>query len=156
VAGDPEGSLLIQAIRHTHEDLKMPLNRRLPEKVVSAFAKWVGDGAIWPTDDSKPLGWKGAPSSRHWAFERVKVVEPPPDPTGWSDRPIDRFVASRRRAAGLRPSVADLALPPSRHVHLIGLPSTPGGRGFLGDTSPDAFSRVVDRLLASWHYLGDG
>ena len=45
----------------------------------------------------------GDAAPRHWAFEPVKAVAPPPDPTGWSDRPIDRFVAARRRAAGLAP-----------------------------------------------------
>src|SRR5437764_9570945 len=50
VAGDPDNSLLVQAIRQTHEDVKMPPKpkRRLPNEVVSAFAKWVADGAVWP------------------------------------------------------------------------------------------------------------
>src|SRR5262249_44523116 len=84
VPGDAEGSLLVQAIRRKHEDVKMPPKRRLSAGVVSDLAQWVSDGARWPD-----VGFRGPAShaqttTRHWAFDRLKVVEPPPDPTGWS------------------------------------------------------------------------
>ena len=59
-------------------------------------------GAAWPKADASEAGGARA-AGAHWAFERVKVAEPPPDPSGWSSGPIDRFVAARRRAAGLSP-----------------------------------------------------
>src|SRR5206468_12973701 len=60
VAGDPDNSLLVQAVRQTHDEVKMPPQpkRRLPDEVVSAFAKWVADGAVWPASKSQPLGWR--------------------------------------------------------------------------------------------------
>src|SRR5437667_262718 len=85
----------------------------------------------------------------------VKVVEPPPDPTGWADRPIDRFVAANRRAAGLRPVRRADRRTLIRRVtfDLIGLPPTPEEiDDFLRDPTPGAFAEVVDRLLASPHY----
>jgi hypothetical protein len=155
VPGDPDGSLLVQAIRQSHDDVKMPPKRRLSDEVVSAFAKWVGDGAVWPQKNSPPIGRQTGSSSRHWAFEPIRAVEPPPDPTGWSDHPIDRFIAARRRAAGLRPvRLADRRTLLRRvSFDLVGLPPTSEEiADFLGDPTPAAFPRLVDRLLASPHY----
>jgi hypothetical protein len=155
VAGDPDGSLLIQAIRRTHDEVKMPPERRLSDETIAAFAKWIKDGAIWPAAGGQPLASTVKPAPRHWAFERVKPIEPPADPTGWSDQPIDRFISARRRAAGLRPvGRAEKAVLLRRVTFdLIGLPPTPDeAAGFLGDANPGALARVVDRLLASPHY----
>ena len=106
----------------------MPPKRRLPDEVVAAFARWIADGAVWPAgDEARTPREAGGFAARHWAFERVKAVEPPPDPTGWSDRPIDRFIAARRRAAGLRPVRPADRRTLIRRVtfDLIGLPPTP-------------------------------
>ncbi len=155
--GAPDKSLLIQAIRQTHDEVKMPPapKRRLPDEVVSAFAQWVADGAVWPAGKARPSGPQTASSPRHWAFARVKVVDPPPDPTGWSKVPIDRFVAAKHRAAGLRPVDRADRRTLLRRVtfDLVGLPPTPEEiADFLADASPGAFAKVVDRLLASPHY----
>ena len=78
--GDPDGSLLVQAIRRTHDEVKMPPEpkKRLSDEVISAFAKWVADGAVWPAGQARTLGSQLSPMPRYWAFEQVKVVEPPP------------------------------------------------------------------------------
>ncbi len=152
--GDAAASLLIEAIRQSDE-LKMPPKKRLPAEVVNALAQWIKDGAIWPERAAKPAGGPNDPRPRHWAFERIRDFEPPPDPSGWSDGPIDRFVAARRHAAGLRPVAQADKRTLIRRVtfDLIGLPPTPSEiEAFLGDNSPAAFARVVDRLLASPHY----
>ena len=156
VAGEPENSLLVRAIRYTDLELKMPPKRHLPAEVTNAFAQWIADGAVWPNPKEvrKPAGQR-APAARHWAFQRIKAVAPPPDPTGESRGPIDRFVADKRRKAGL------LAVRPADQRSLIrrvtydviGLPPTPQEvADFEHDRSPTAFARVVDRLLASPHY----
>src|SRR5205823_9460715 len=91
----------------------------------------------------------------HWAFQPVKAITPPPDSDGRSDNPIDRFIAQRRRAAGLRPvGPADRRTLLRRVTFdLVGLPPAPEEmRDFLADDSPDAFAKVVERLLASPHY----
>jgi hypothetical protein len=158
VAGDPDHSLLIQAIRRTHDEVKMPPKKQLPSQAVADLARWIADGAAWPTAGAaKSLASTAAkkPAPRHWAFEPVRAVEPPSDPTGCADRPVDRFVAARRRAAGLQPVGRADRRTLIRRVtfDLIGLPPTPEEvRAFLNDPGPDAFIKVVDRLLASTHY----
>ncbi len=155
VPGQLEGSLLMQAIRQSDDELKMPPKRRLPREVVDAFAQWVKDGAVWPEPAGKAAGASAIAHPRHWAFEPIRDFEPPPDPSGWSAGPIDRFVARRRRLAGLRPvALADKRTMIRRVTFdLIGLPPTPQEvADFVGDQSAGAFARVVDRLLASPHY----
>ena len=155
VVGKPGQSLLVQAIGYNNEDLKMPPKRHLPPEVASSFAQWIARGAAWPQAAAKkPAGQGGAPI-RHWAFQRIKAGAPPRDTMGDFNRPIDQFVAASRRAAGLHP-----VRPADRRTwirratfDLIGLPPTPEEVAeFENDTSPTAFSRVVDRLLASPHY----
>ena len=155
VAGDPAGSLFIQAIRQTHDEVKMPPKGRLSEQTVADLAKWVADGAIWPVGKGLSSSAQPSTSTRHWAFERVKVVEPPPDPTGWSRWPIDRFISAKRMVAGLRPVRRAERGVLLRRVtfDLIGLPPTPEeAADFLNDPSPVALERVVDRLLSSPQY----
>ncbi|MFM7112345.1 MAG: DUF1549 domain-containing protein, partial [Planctomycetota bacterium] len=94
----------------------------------------------------------GAEYQRHWAFVApVKPALPPVRQADWCRNPIDRFVLARLEAAGLKPSrEAD------RHTlirrlsfDLTGLPPTPGeSDAFVADERPDAFARLVDRLLA--------
>ncbi|MFI5459926.1 MAG: PSD1 and planctomycete cytochrome C domain-containing protein [Isosphaerales bacterium] len=155
VAGEPEQSLLVQAIRQTHEDVKMPPKRRLSGEAVADFVSWIAAGAVWPADKNQAASQQTGPAVRHWAFQRVKVALPPVDPSGWSERPIDRFVAARRRAAGLRPvRTADRRTLIRRITFdLTGLPPTPADvANFVHDDSPDAYVRVVERLLASPRY----
>jgi hypothetical protein len=152
--GRPGSSLLIRALGHDDPDLRMPPSKRLPDGTLRAFASWVASGAPWPEAAvASPSG--EFRSQKHWAFEPIRPVEPPPDPSGWSDHPIDRFIAAGHRAAGLQPSPeADRrALIRRATFDLIGLPPTPAEiAAFLADPGPDAFLRVVTRLLASPQY----
>jgi hypothetical protein len=153
VPGNPEKSLLIQAIRYRHADIKMPPDKRLPEEVVKDFVSWVEQGAAWPRVLSglKPA----ANSERHWAFEPVKKRGPPPDPFGWSENPVDRFIAAKLREHDLKPGApADKRMLIRRiYFDLIGLPPTPEEvAAFLADDSSEAYAKLVDRLLASPHY----
>ena len=106
-----------------------------------------------------PLGIYTAAERRHWAFQPRKNVDPPtfPDPAAktWVKTPVDAFILAGLRKAALRPA------PPADRATLIrrvtfdltGLPPTPDEiDAFVGDQSPDAWERVVDRLLASPHY----
>jgi hypothetical protein len=91
-----------------------------------------------------------------WSFQRVKPQTPPPvKHADWSHNPIDQFIAAKLEAKGIAPA------PPAEKVtllrratfDLIGLPPTPDEvDAFLADQSPDAFDKVVDRLLASPQY----
>ena len=91
----------------------------------------------------------------HWAYQPVQRVEPPRDPSGWSDHPIDRFIAATWRENGMPP--ADLAdkrtLVRRLFFDLVGLPPPPQEiDAFVADDSPDAWSKLIDRLLDSPRY----
>jgi hypothetical protein len=151
VPGDPEKSLLIRAIRHTDPELKMPPDKRLADAVVADFRAWIKDGAPWPKK-SAPFSYA---SEKHWAFLPVKKTNPLPDPSGWAENAVDRFIAAGLRAHHLKPAgPADKRVLLRRvYFDLIGLPPTPVEMAaFLADQSPGAYARVVDRLLASPRY----
>ena len=113
-------------------------------------------GALLPAVADAPKGRAPAPADgRRWPFEPLKKVEPPADASGWSANPIDRFVVARLRNQGLEPArPADKRTLIRRATFdLLGLPPTPAEvADFLADHSPDAFAKVVDRLLASPQY----
>ena len=153
VPGDPQGSLLIQAVSHADEALKMPPSKPLPRDAQDDLAAWVAAGAPWP----KPATASGRSieGQAHWAFEPLRTTAPPEDPTGWAAQPIDRFIAAGYRAGGLHPVArADRrTLIRRAYFDLIGLPPEPGRvEAFVADERPDAFARLVDELLASPRY----
>ncbi|MBX6313139.1 MAG: PSD1 domain-containing protein [Isosphaeraceae bacterium] len=151
VPGDPQGSLLIQAIRHTDEALKMPPTKPLPRATQDDLAAWVAAGAPWPqATQAQPIEGQA-----HWAFEPLRTITPPEDPTGWAVQPIDQLIAAGHRAKGLHPVArADRrTLIRRAYFDLIGLPPEPDRvEAFLADERPDAFARLIDELLASPQY----
>jgi hypothetical protein len=151
VPGDAQGSLLIRAVRHDDEELKMPPTKPLPRSAQDDLAAWVAAGAPWPeVAAARPIEGQA-----HWAFEPLRAVTPPADPTGWAEQPIDRFIAAGHRARGLRPveRVDRRALIRRAYFDLVGLPPEPDRvEAFAADDRPDAFARLVDELLASPRY----
>src|SRR5262249_10803748 len=152
--GDPDNSPLIQAIRYQGER-KMPPKKRLASPHVEALTAWVKMGAPWPASPPLPViqaeAWK-----RDWAFRPVTNPKPP-DVTqpSWPGTRIARFTLARLEAKSLRPSpVADRrTLIRRASFDLTGLPPTPEEvAAFEADRSPDAWEKVVDRLLASPQY----
>ncbi|MFQ5730480.1 MAG: DUF1553 domain-containing protein [Planctomycetaceae bacterium] len=164
VPGKPEKSLLILAIRH-NEELKMPAKSKLPAAERKILTEWVKRGAVWP--NSKPVApptktkTKNGPlftaeERAFWAFQRPRrPAVPPVRNSAWARSPIDNFVLRELEQAGLSPAPAAGKRTLIRRVtfDLIGLPPTPAAvAAFLADDSPDAFAKVVDRLLASPQY----
>jgi hypothetical protein len=150
VPGDARKSLLIQAIRHAAKDVKMPPGKPLPAPVVADFVRWVNDGAAW-----SPAGAAPFRLNKQWAFEPLRKGEPADDATGWSVGPVDRFIREALAKRGLAPAGgADRRTLIRRATFdLLGLPPTPAEvDAFVGDHRPDAFARLVGRLLASPHY----
>jgi hypothetical protein len=149
--GDPKASLRVQAIGHASDTLKMPPNKPLPREVQDDLAAWVAAGAPWPESGSaRPLA-----GVAHWAFEPLRAVEVPSDPTGWAGSPIDRLIAAGHRSRGLHPvGRADRrTLIRRASFDLIGLPPEPDRvEAFVADESPDAYPRLIEELLASPHY----
>jgi hypothetical protein len=158
VPGRPDESLLITAIRYRDEDLRMPPKAKLPDTVVADFEAWIRMGAPDPRTGPAPALTGRAPADlakgrEFWSFRPPKKSAPPPvKRTDWPRGDIDRFLLAALEARGLDP-VADASRPRLlRRVtfDLIGLPPTPEELdAFLADDSPEAFAKVVDRLLAS-------
>jgi hypothetical protein len=159
VAGKPAESLLIKAVSQTDARLKMPMGSpKLKDGEIADLAHWIAMGAPWP--ESKQAAQKGfvlTPKKRAlWSLQPLhKPIAPVVKETGWAKTPIDRFVLAKLEEQGMKPLA-----PANRRVllrratyDLIGLPPTPEEiEAFEKDTSPDAFAKVVDRLLASPHY----
>ena len=156
VPGDPEKSLLIKAVRYSDENLQMPpKGKKLTPAQVSTLEEWVKMGA--PDPRGKPQApIATARKEKHWAFQPVQSPAiPAVKNKAWVKTPIDNFILSKLEAARLAPSApADKRTLIRRATFdLTGLPPTPAEvEDFLRDNSPEAFARVVDRLLASPHY----
>src|SRR5688572_29738007 len=92
VPGKPKEGLLLKALRHTDEDLKMPPSGKLPDRAIAAFEKWIELGAPWPEKLTlaSPNAIEKA-AARHWAFMPVKR----PDVPKGSKNPIDAFVIAK-------------------------------------------------------------
>jgi cytochrome c553 len=168
VNNNPDASPLIAAVRYA-EDPKMPPDGKLPTEAIAALEQWVRMGAPWPagnapaTPTSNPTASAEAagPAWRHhWAFQ--PVVEPPlpaDNPAaataGFEQSPVDRFVYAELAKRGITPSApADRrALIRRVSYDLLGLPPRPEEvEAFVADSTPDAYPRLVDRLLASPQY----
>ena len=162
VPGDPGGSLLIQAVSHSHDELKMPPQGKLKPREIEDLAAWIKAGAAWPETTTASSAAKSgakpitAEQRNFWAFRPVRKPElPSVENEAWTRNPIDQFVLARLEAEGLKPAgpASKRTLIRRAYFDLIGLPPTPEQvDAFLGDTSSNAFLAVVQDLLASPHY----
>jgi hypothetical protein len=146
--GHPEQSLLIEAVKRTGE-LKMPPGRALDSQQVAVLERWIQAGAAW---GEKADAGDGKP----WAFRVPQRPEPPSvTRSDWAKNPIDRFILAKLEAKDIAPAAeADKnALLRRVSLDLTGLlPSPQEIAAFVADDSPNAYEKVVDRLLASDHY----
>jgi cytochrome c553 len=150
VPGDPEKSLLLEAVSHAG-DIKMPPNGKLSDAEIADFAKWIQEGAVWPSGKAGTAGLL-ADGANHWAFQPLTPVSPPNDSEGWAESDVDRFIIARLREMKLKPNplAAKRTLLRRAYFDLIGLGPTPDQtQAFLADESPQAFAKVVDELLES-------
>jgi hypothetical protein len=131
-----------------------------PQEIADLVA-WVKAGAPWPADAGPPpertTAARFTPQQKaFWAFQPIRDSTPPAVRTvDWPTSPLDRFVLAKLEEKGLSPAPRADKRTLLRRVtfDLIGLPPTPAEiDAFLADDSPEAFARVVERLLASPHY----
>lgn len=163
IPGAPDESLLIKAIRY--EETEMPPDGKLDAKVIRDFEKWIQQGAVLPASanpsstSSSPesmgappteIDWKSARS--FWAFRQPERSIPPsthnPD---WQNNEIDAFVLAKLESAGRQPTGRADRRTLIRRVtfDLTGLPPTPTQvEAFVSDDRPDAYMRLVNRLLS--------
>lgn len=147
---NPDESRLVRAVASG----KMPPAGRLPAEQVALLRRWVAEGAVYPRPRlDAPIAPAAQPL---WSFQPIRR---PPVPRTKFDAlaksPIDRFLFEQLAKRGLRPSplASRLALLRRVTIDLTGLPPTPEEvRAFLTDRSPNAYEKVVDRLLASPAY----
>ena len=152
VPGNAKDSLLVQVLGKESKP-HMPPDEQVSAEDAALVARWI-DGLDPKTAVGKS---RISPEDRsHWAFRPVEQPNPPEvAQADWPVTPIDHFVLARLEQAGLTPShEADRATLLRRvYFGLIGLPPSPEEViAFLQDDSPDAYEKIVDRLLASPHY----
>ncbi len=144
VPGKSDESELVHRIVSTESDEKMPppdSNRSLTPEQIATLRKWVDQGAKW---------------GRHWAFEPLGHPTPPKvQLEAWPRNPVDNFVLARLESEGLKPAPEATRERQIRRLSLdlTGLPPTPAEiDAFLNDSAPDAYPRLVQRLLDSPRY----
>ena len=163
VPGKPDESLLIRSVRYADKEFQMPPKGKLRADQIAALEQWVKLGVPDPRSGGatastgpKPAPVNIAEGRKFWAFQPLRQPAlPKVKDTRWAQSPVDRFILAGLEAKGLKP------VPPTDRRTLIrratfdltGLPPTPADvEAFLADTSPQAFARVVERLLASPQY----
>lgn len=151
VPGSSSQSLLLQAIEHKG-DLKMPPGRHLKEEEIATLRSWIDSGLPWSEGSvtHKTPGWD------HWSFQKpAHPSVPTVQNSAFVRNPIDNFIAARLEKENIKPSPeADRSTLLRRvSLDLTGIPPSPSEvKDLIADTSPDAYEKVVDRLLASPHY----
>ncbi len=151
VPGKGAESPLIVAVSGIDEDLVMPeKGDRLTVEEVGVLRRWIDDGASWPDDGSAT----NDPLKTHWSFIPIARPEPPKvDDAGAN--PIDAFIAAKLREKALKPSPPADRRTLIRRVYfdVIGLPPSPEEvESFVADPDPQAYEKLIDRLLASPRY----
>jgi mono/diheme cytochrome c family protein len=149
VAGKSSESEIVRRITAEDESERMPpveeKTRPLSAAQIETIKSWIDSGAVWP----EPKGT----SSNHWSFQSIERPAPPAVKNeAWTRGAIDRFVLARLEARGIAPSPeADrYTLIKRLSYDLLGLPpDVKEVDAFVGDTAPDAYERLVDRLLDS-------
>lgn len=161
VPGEPEQSLLVDAIRYG-ETYQMPPKSQLPADEIEVLVNWVRLGAPWGADRPSATGaaqggvFDLKARAGHWSLQPIAAPKAPEvADASWPINPIDHFVLAALERAGMQPAEAADRYALLRRVtyDLTGLPPTPDEiRSFVADRSPAAYARVVERLLDSPSY----
>ena len=162
VAGDPDKSRLIEAVRYQNRDLQMPPKNKLSQSEIDSLVKWVKLGApdprkpVSPGAAPAPLGMSIKDGKNFWSFKPLmNAPVPKPKNSQWIKNPIDAFVLEKLDSKGLQPAQpADKRTLIRRMTYdLTGLPPKPEEiEAYLSDKSPDATNQLIERLLKSPSY----
>jgi mono/diheme cytochrome c family protein len=167
LAGKPEESLLIKAVRYADKDLQMPPKKALPPEEVALLVEWIQQGAVDPRNDApaaaQPVSddWAAEFQKRldWWSLKPMQKAEPPTvADASWNREPVDRFIRSGLDAASLpaAPRAEAEVLLRRLSFVLTGLPPTPEMHTrFLAASQTDAdaaYVALVDELLSSAHF----
>ena len=156
--GDPESSLLISAVRY--DAFEMPPKGKLSDAEVAILHRWVEEGAPWPAESTARVD-RGEfnleqRKQSHWAWQLLQPVEVPTTANSeWPRNEIDHFILDRLEQEELVPAgpANRAALVRRLYFDLIGLPPTAAEvREFCDDPDPQAYEKLVERLLGSKHF----
>ena len=146
--GNSASSRLIQMVSGTQKKVMPPIGPRLTAAEIGMLRSWIDEGAPWAAGGAQP--------AVHWSFRKIQRPEPPAvGDRAWVRNPIDQFVLAKLDSEGIAPSseAGKITLIRRASLDLTGLLPTPQEvEAFVHDNRPDAYDRVVDRLLASPHY----
>src|SRR5687767_11009758 len=130
--GEPDKSLLIEAISYKNTDIQMPPRKKLAQQQIDDLTAWVKMGAPWPAEQAAHATKKDVfdlkERAKHWAFQPLMNAQPPPiRDHSWPRSPIDNFIIAKLREAGLTPAAPADKRTLLRRVtfDLTGLPPTP-------------------------------
>ncbi len=170
VPGHPKESLLVDAINYG-ETYQMPPKSKLPPEEIATLTEWVQRGVPWGFDTRAsvvPTGAGKIPGqlskeefqsrARYWSFQPLARAQPPrvkAPRTDWVRNPIDSFILATLEKNKLTPAAeaGKRTLIRRLSFDLTGLPPAPEDvEAFVNDRAPDAYEKLVDRLLASPHY----
>jgi hypothetical protein len=158
--GDPDSSLLVEVVNYDG-DIAMPPNSKLPQEQINILTEWVKRGAPWPAEDDHAVATESkfdlaARRSQHWCWQPIRRGNlPAVRQQDWVLDPLDQFILARLEQAKLLPAAPASKTSWIRRVtfDLTGLPPGPADiQAFLDDKSPQAYQKVVDRLLDSPHF----
>ena len=156
VSGKPAESRLFKALTYTDAHLQMPPSGKLPDAVIADFEQWIAGGAPDPRADAPATnaalkGMSIDEGRKWWAFQPL----PKPAATTKAADAIDAFIHAKLKAKGLKPSPPADARTLARraYVDLVGYkPTYEEVEAFANDQSPDAYEKLIDKLLASERY----
>lgn len=155
IAGKPDESLLIKVVDY-NDDIKMPPKSKLAPAQIEDLRKWVKDGAYWPDEKTVAVqanAFDIEERKKQWAWQPLSKAKPKPIVSNpWVKSSIDSFVLEKMTEKGLVPAspAQKEALIRRAYFDVIGLPPPPADtKVFLQDNSPNAFEKVVNKLLDS-------
>jgi hypothetical protein len=160
--GKADESEIVRRVEADDVEQRMPLKSDpLSHGEIRALRAWIDQGAEWPEPSAAPADGRRAMTitdedRRHWSYRPLGTDSPPAvRDTSWGRTPIDRFVLAALEAREIRPNARADRRTLVRRVYfdLVGLPPSPAeAEAFVDDPAPDAYERLVDRLLASPRY----
>src|SRR5215207_1560373 len=165
VPGDVEKSLVYAAITYKDKDLTMPPKSKggkLKDEEIAVIAEWIKMGAPDPRIEAKKQGKLTGMTDKarqHWAYQPIAnyktIAVPKNKNASWCRTPIDAFILQKLEANNMFPSpdTDKETLLRRAYYDIIGMPPSPAEvQAFIADQTPQAWAKVVDKLLASPHY----
>ena len=154
--GNGKDSRLVHRLLGLNDEARMPMGGALKPEQIELVKRWIDEGAVWPDGGMEGKRDGGTEVPKHWAFVApTRAALPSVKNAAWVKSPVDAFILSAIEKRGLTPSAeaSKETLIRRLSLDLTGLPpSLKEIDEFLADTSPQAYEKLVERLLASPHY----